>query len=88
LARATTLGSTQQATNQPRRTVIIVGKRHHTRFYPPSDQSDLTDTRSASEQADLTDARNGSPKNVTVVDGGATEARTWDFFRQAHTGLG
>jgi len=67
--------ATQTKQGLPRMTVIIVGKRHHTRFYPTSDQSNLTDTRS------------GNPKNGTVVDRGVTEARTWDFFCQAHTGL-
>ncbi|EDN10395.1 hypothetical protein HCAG_06198 [Histoplasma mississippiense (nom. inval.)] len=56
----------------PRITIIIVGKRHNTRFYP----------------TDLKDADNNSnPNNGTVVDRGVTETRNWDFFLQAHTAL-
>ncbi|KZL66534.1 rna interference and gene silencing protein, partial [Colletotrichum incanum] len=53
----------------PHFTVVIVGKRHHTRFYP---------TREA--DAD----RSSNPKPGTIVDRGVTEARNWDFFLQAH----
>ncbi|KAK5999083.1 Argonaute RISC catalytic component 2 [Cladobotryum mycophilum] len=63
-----------KAANQkePRLTIIIVGKRHHTRFYPTQ----------------LSDADNsGNTKAGTVVDRGVTEARSWDFFLQAHTAL-
>jgi len=56
----------------PRMTIIIVGKRHNTRFYP-----------SKKEDAD----RGGNPLNGTVVDRGVTEARNWDFFLQAHTAI-
>ncbi|EXJ91778.1 hypothetical protein A1O3_00328 [Capronia epimyces CBS 606.96] len=56
----------------PRITIVIVGKRHHIRFYP-------TD----SKQAD----RSSNPQNGTVVDRGVTEARNWDFFMQAHTAI-
>ncbi|KIW12117.1 hypothetical protein PV08_09391 [Exophiala spinifera] len=56
----------------PRITVIVVGKRHHTRFYPTRpDDGD----------------RNMNPKNGTVVDRGVTEARNWDFFLLAHTAV-
>ena len=53
-------------------TIIIVGKRHHTRFYPTT----VGDADSSS-----------NPKNGTVVDRGVTEARNWDFFLQSHTAL-
>ena len=53
-------------------TIIIVGKRHHTRFYPTN-----------AGDAD----RSSNPKNGTVVDRGVTEARNWDFFLQSHTAL-
>lgn len=56
----------------PRISIIIVGKRHHTRFYPTEQ-----------EHAD----KFNNPKNGTVVDRGVTEARNWDFFLQAHTAL-
>ena len=56
----------------PKITIVIVGKRHHTRFYPTS-----------ANDAD----RSSNPKNGTVVDRGVTEARNWDFFLQSHTAL-
>ena len=56
----------------PHITIIIVGKRHHTRFYPTT-----------ASDAD----RSSNPKNGTVVDRGVTEARNWDFFLQSHTAL-
>jgi len=56
----------------PRFTVVVVGKRHHTRFYP---------TREA--DAD----RSANPRPGTVVDRGVTEARSWDFFLQSHAAL-
>lgn len=56
----------------PRITIVIVGKRHHTRFYP-------TTTSGADNSS--------NPKNGTVVDRGVTEARNWDFFLQSHTAL-
>ena len=58
--------------NLPRITIVIVGKRHNTRFYPTNDK-----------EAD----RSSNPQNGTVVDRGVTEARNWDFFLQAHTAL-
>ncbi|KAI9796921.1 MAG: hypothetical protein M1825_006285 [Sarcosagium campestre] len=57
---------------KPKVSIIIVGKRHHTRFYPTKD-----------EDGD----RKGNPKNGTVVDRGVTSERHWDFYLQAHTGL-
>jgi eukaryotic translation initiation factor 2C len=62
--------STKQ--NIPRITIIIVGKRHNTRFYP-TNQKDAD--------------RSSNPQNGTVVDRGVTEARNWDFFLQAHTAI-
>ncbi|KAL2015718.1 hypothetical protein VTK56DRAFT_4914 [Thermocarpiscus australiensis] len=56
----------------PRLTVVVVGKRHHTRFY-------------ASREADAD--RSANPKPGTVVDRGVTEARNWDFFLQSHAAL-
>ncbi|KAF6761975.1 argonaute-like protein [Ephemerocybe angulata] len=56
----------------PALTIVICGKRHHTRFYPtePSDGD-----------------RNGNPKPGTVVDRGVTSIYHFDFFLQAHGGL-
>lgn len=56
----------------PRFTVIICGKRHKTRFYPTTEQG-----------CD----RSGNTKPGTIVDRGVTEARSWDFFLQAHAAL-
>ena len=56
----------------PRMSIIVVGKRHNTRFYPTK-----------KEDAD----RSSNPQNGTIVDRGVTEARNWDFFLQAHTAI-
>lgn len=56
----------------PRMTLIVVGKRHHTRFYPA--------------RADYTDGRTGNTKPGTVVDRGMT-GNAYDFFLVAHQGL-
>ncbi|KAH9988006.1 ribonuclease H-like domain-containing protein [Xylariaceae sp. FL0662B] len=54
----------------PRITLLLVVKRHHTRFYPvqPKDGD-----------------KKGNTKPGTVVDNGVTERWHWDFFMQAHT---
>lgn len=57
---------------QPKITIVIVGKRHHTRFYP-------TDARTADNK--------GNPVNGTVVDRGVTMEKGFDFFLQAHAAL-
>ncbi|CAJ2501891.1 Uu.00g047440.m01.CDS01 [Anthostomella pinea] len=57
----------------PRLTVIIVGKRHHTRFYPTQEKE--------------SDGRSGNTLPGTVVDRGVTEPRIWDFFLQAHAAI-
>ncbi|CCX33115.1 Similar to Protein argonaute 12; acc. no. Q7Y001 [Pyronema omphalodes CBS 100304] len=56
----------------PKVTIIVVGKRHHTRFYP-------TDPKYTDE--------NGNPSNGTVVDRGVTAVYDFDFFLQAHKGI-
>lgn len=56
----------------PRISIVVVGKRHHTRFYPTK-----------ASDAD----KFSNPQNGTVVDRGVTEARNWDFFLQAHTAI-
>ncbi|KAI3322094.1 Piwi-domain-containing protein [Xylariaceae sp. AK1471] len=61
-----------QSKGLPRMTVIVVGKRHHTRFY-------------VTKEADAD--RSGNPKPGTVIDRGVTEARSWDFFLQAHAAI-
>jgi len=61
-----------QKAGLPRLTIIIVSKRHHTRFYPTSEKD-----------AD----RGGNNPAGTVVDRGITEAGTWDFYLQSHTAI-
>ncbi|KAL1748422.1 Piwi domain-containing protein [Schizophyllum fasciatum] len=56
----------------PKLTIVICGKRHHTRFYP-------TDSNGADGK--------GNPKAGTVVDRGVTAIYEFDFFLQAHGGL-
>lgn len=55
----------------PKFTIIIVGKRHHTRFFP----------QAGSQVRD----KFGNPRCGLVVDRGITEARNWDFFLQSHS---
>ena len=59
----------------PRISIVVVGKRHHTRFFATSEDPKLTN--------DKTD----NPVNGTVVDRHVTEARNWDFFLQSHNAL-
>jgi len=61
-----------QGPYRPKLTVVICGKRHHTRFYP-------TEPTSADH--------NGNPKPGTIVDRGITAIYEYDFFLQAHGGL-
>ncbi|KFY31959.1 hypothetical protein V493_00653 [Pseudogymnoascus sp. VKM F-4281 (FW-2241)] len=62
----------QRKKGLPKLSVIVVGKRHHTRFYATKQN-----------EAD----RSGNPNNGTVVDRGVTSMWNWDFFLQAHTCL-
>lgn len=57
---------------RPKLTIIICGKRHHTRFYPTQEG---------------TGDHLGNPKPGTVVDRGITAIYEFDFFLQAHGGL-
>ena len=52
---------------RPMLTIVVCGKRHHTRFYP-------TET----DEAD----RDGNPRPGTVVDRGVTAVYDFDFFLQ------
>jgi len=56
----------------PRISIIVCGKRHHTRFYP-------------STEANADRSSNCEPG--TVVDRGVTEVHGWDFFIQPHACL-
>ena len=62
-------------TKKPKVAIFIVGKRHHTRFYPTREE-DMADKKG-----------NGNPQRGTVVDRGITSERQWDFYLQAHHGL-
>ncbi|KAI9684608.1 MAG: hypothetical protein M1822_005696 [Bathelium mastoideum] len=62
-----------QKRDLPRFSVIVVGKRHHTRFY-------ATDDRNSQGKP-----KNTQPG--TVVDRGVTEAHNWDFFLQPHAAI-
>lgn len=64
--------ATKSAAGFPRITIVVVGKRHHTRFYPTRRE----DTNESS-----------NPPAGTVVDRGITEARNWDFFMVAHAAI-
>ena len=57
----------------PRFTLIIVAKRHHTRFFPKDQNPSFTDK--------------GNFKGGLVVERGITEPRTWDFFLQSHNAI-
>ncbi|KAF2003697.1 Piwi-domain-containing protein [Amniculicola lignicola CBS 123094] len=57
----------------PKISIIIVGKRHHTRFYPT--------------KAEDADQKTGNPQPGTVVDRGVTGEKLFDFFLLAHQGL-
>jgi eukaryotic translation initiation factor 2C len=56
----------------PHISIIVCGKRHHTRFYPASESN-----------AD----RSSNNEPGTIVDRGVTEAGNWDFFLQSHACL-
>ncbi|CAE6447538.1 unnamed protein product [Rhizoctonia solani] len=56
---------------KPKLTMLVAGKRHHTRFFPTKNE----------------DADKGNCKPGTVVDRGATAVYDHDFYLQAHAGL-
>lgn len=59
---------------RPKISVVVVGKRHHTRFFPIYDKN--------------ADRRNGfNPLPGTVVDRGITMSWLWDFFLQPHAAI-
>ncbi|KXT00458.1 hypothetical protein AC578_1932 [Pseudocercospora eumusae] len=63
----------------PKVTIIIVGKRHHTRFYPTREQD-----------ADYNPQRqkgSWNPLPGTVVDRGIADKILYEFWLQAHQGL-
>ncbi|KAL8769505.1 MAG: hypothetical protein Q9209_004566 [Squamulea sp. 1 TL-2023] len=60
----------------PKITIVIVGKRHHLRFFPTAD-----------DDPEVTDLDTGNPINGTVVDRHVTEVQNWEFFLQSHKTL-
>lgn len=72
IRRACAKFDTPKAPYRPKLTIVICGKRHHTRFYPTEEGN-----------AD----HNGNPRPGTVVDRGVTSVYNFDFFLQAHGGL-
>ncbi len=67
----------------PKLAVIIVGKRHHTRFYPTRQQD--ADTRIDRRTGDTVGSWNPLPG--TIVDRHITGRIIREFFLQAHQGL-
>jgi hypothetical protein len=61
------------SSKHPKVTIVVVGKRHHTRFYPTTTQD--------------ADGRTGNCQPGTVVDRGVTGERIFDWFLVAHQGL-
>lgn len=59
----------------PHISIVVVGKRHHTRFF------------ATSEDPTKTDNKTDNPQNGTVVDRHVTEACNWDFYLQSHKAL-
>ena len=77
----------------PRFTLIVVAKRHHTRFFAP-DIDKKTGLPNINKKTNLPniDKKTGLPNKVnpvngTVVDTGVTDDQTWDFFLQSHTAV-
>lgn len=62
-----------QEKNWPKMAIIIVGKRHHTRFYPTSKED--------------ADTKSWNPLPGTVVDRGIVGPIIREFYLQAHQGL-
>ena len=64
--------ATQTKAGFPKLSIIVCGKRHHTRFYPV-------------QEGEADRSSNCAPG--TVVDRGVVEVRSWDFFLQPHACL-
>jgi len=60
-------------TYKPKISIIVVGKRHHTRFYPTDEAG--------------SDGKTGNCRPGTVVDRGVTAVYDFDFYLQAHAGI-
>jgi len=74
----------------PHFTVLVVGKRHHTRFYPAAERTNGDDKVVPRGGVDDTGIKHDGKGNTlpgTVVDRGVTEFLSWDFYLQAHAAL-
>ena len=67
----------------PKITLVIVAKRHHTRFYP----TDMSHVDTGHFQDRQRTKLLGNPLNGTVVDRGITMQKGWDFYLQSHAAL-
>ncbi|KAJ5564715.1 hypothetical protein N7513_000957 [Penicillium frequentans] len=63
---------TERGAKPPKISYVVVGKRHHVRFFPTS-------------SADLD--RNNNPNPGTCVDRGITRPALWDFYLQAQAAI-
>lgn len=61
-------------------TIVVVGKRHHIRFYPTAEG--LADTFHKDKGKVLFNSIPG-----TVVDRGITAPKEWDFYLQSHAAI-
>lgn len=71
---AHTYPSEMKERHLPRFTLIVVGKRHHTRFFPKAGPNTTSD-------------RNGNPEPGLVVDRTITHSHTFDFYLQSHAAI-
>lgn len=70
-----TYSAAETQAGKPYISIIICGKRHHTRFYP-------TNENEVDKKTGIMGTQCG-----TIVDRGVTESRVWDFYLQAHAAL-
>lgn len=76
----------EKKTPPPKITIVIVAKRHHTRFYP-TDSAYVDKAHFASKDDKNKGNSLGNPLNGTVVDRGITMHKGWDFYLQSHSAL-
>ena len=77
---------------RPRISLIVVGKRHHTRFYRTSPDGPILSGKSSMASHGTVSPLRCTPhmeKTITdiskVVDTGITQNCNWDFYLQSHT---
>ena len=64
---------------RPKVSVVVVGKRHHTRFFATKEADTVVKPRGKNHTGNL--------KPGLVVDRGVTSEMFWDFYVQAHDGI-